>query len=115
MELKNRNRIKELYEVIGELSYCGLYYLPKSTARELVNEIKSNFWKFQTERKINKIIEKETDFFLIDTDFDYHGGERDGEIFHIDVNIGSGLNKKIINILTGTEVNEPTKKLKVEQ
>lgn len=99
LELKNKERIKEVYEKVGELSYCGLYYLPKTVAKNLINEVKLDYLKFQDEQKIDAIIKNEKDFFQIDTDFDYHAEKRDGEFYHIEIKFGKGLNKKIENIL----------------
>lgn len=99
LEIKNIDRLKELYENVGELSYCGLYYLPKNKATELVKAIKSNHWEFQTQKKIVEILKEETDFFTLNTVFDYHGGERDGELYHIDLNYGENLNENIKRIL----------------
>jgi hypothetical protein len=99
LELKNIDRLKEVYENVGERSYCGLYFLPKNKATELINSIMSNHWEFQTHEKFEEILKGETDFFTIDTDFDYHGGDRDGEIFHIDLNYGENLNEDIKQIL----------------
>jgi len=100
LELKNIDRLKEIYENVGELSYCGLYFLPKNKASELVSSVKSNIWKFQTQKKIMTILKGENNFFTLNTDFDYHGGERDGEIFHIDINFGDNLNENIKRVLT---------------
>lgn len=99
LEIKNIDRLKELYENVGELSYCGLYFLPKNKATELVKAIKSNHWEFQTQKKIIEILKNENNFFTLNTVFDYHGGERDRELYHIDLNYGKNLNENIKRIL----------------
>ena len=95
LQLKNIDRLKEIYEDVGALSYCGLYYLPKNKATELIKAVKSNYWDYQSQKKIIEILKGESDFFTLNTDFDYHGGEKDGEIFHIDINFGDKLNENI--------------------
>lgn len=99
LKIKNLDRLKEIYENVGELSYCGLYYLPKKKATELIGSIKSNHWEFQTQKKIVDILKNTTDFFTLNTVFDYHAGEKDGELYNIDLNYGENLNENLKRIL----------------
>ena len=56
-----------------------------------------------TAAEAEDILENETNYFLLTVDFDYHGGDRDGEIYYRKLVIGNDLDEKIKWTLTRTE------------
>ena len=94
----DRTQLDNLYIDIGVQSMCGLYFIPN-------DKVKSVLAKVIMERTpdIKDILENETNYFLLIIDFDYLGGDRDGEIYYRQLIIGSDLNEKIKWTLTRIE------------
>jgi hypothetical protein len=95
VRLKNRNRLKEFYNDIGEQSYCGLYFVDKSTAQKIIEIVTS-----RDERQISKLIENTEDNFMFDVYFDHHGGQRDGEVVYKIVHTGRNVDSRIVALLS---------------
>jgi hypothetical protein len=96
VKIINRNRLDQLYIDIGAMSLCGLYYFSSYKEQEIIDQVK----KDPNGLNIPKILEKETNYFLLEVDFDYHGGDKDGEVFYRTLYYGDQLNENLKRILT---------------
>lgn len=104
LELQNRKRLSEFYQLIGEMSSSTFYYLPNEITIRLKNS-KSKFDNF-LEKNILKLLENTNDYLLFHTDFDYNGQEIDGEVYRIDINYGDRLNNELKQVLKTLVNNE---------
>ncbi len=94
----DRQQLNKLYFDIGQLSTCGLYFIPNG----IVNIVLENVRKDRTPR-LNDLLKDEQNYFLLTVDFDYHGDERDGEVFYRELVIGDALDSELEQVLTRTE------------
>jgi hypothetical protein len=94
----DRTQLDNLYLNIGGQSMCGLYFIPNDKAQNVLEKITKD-----RTPEIEGILENETNYFLLTVDFDYHGGERDGEIYYRMLVVGKDLDEKIKWTLTRTE------------
>jgi len=78
--------------------FGGLYFIPNDKTKSVLDKI----IKDRT-ADIEGIIENETNYFLLTVNFDYHGGDRDGEIYYRELLVGKDLDEKIKWALTRTE------------
>jgi hypothetical protein len=95
VRLKNRKRLKEFYNEIGEQSYCGLYFVDKNTAQKIIDIVTT-----REKTEISKLIENTDDNFMFDVYFDYHGGQRDGEVVYKIVYTGRNVDPRIVGLLS---------------
>jgi hypothetical protein len=91
VKVKNKNRLKELFLLIGEMSYCSLYMVDQITAIKINEVVKKN-----TNESIEGIIEKGENNLIVEFDLDYHGGERDGEVAFARIVSGKNLEENFI-------------------
>jgi hypothetical protein len=96
VKIINRKKLDQLYLDIGAMSLCGLYYLSRQKEQEIIDQV------IKDPHGLNflKILEKETNYFLLEVDFDYHGGDQDGKIFYRKLYLGDQLNENLKRILT---------------
>ena len=98
IKILDRTHLDILIKEIADMSYCGIYYIPNKKVEAVLMEVKS-----KRNNDISKFFENEKNYFLLDIDFDYHGGEKDGEIFYRQLFIGDNLNPEIKDVLMRTE------------
>lgn len=94
----DRQQLDKLYLDIGAQSMCGLYFIPTKLEQKIIDIIKK-----ERTPDIIDILKNETDYFLLTIDFDYHGGENDGEIFYREIVLGESINDEIKRILIRTK------------
>jgi len=94
----DRTQLDNLYLDIGGKTMCGLYFIPNDKVESILDKV---FRDRTTD--IENLLENETNYCLLTVDFDYHGGDRDGEIYYRHLVIGSELNEKIKWTLTRIE------------
>ena len=94
----NRHNIDKHFMKIGAQSMCGLYFIPN----ELVNSVLEEVEKKRT-TDIEHLLNGYANFFTLTIDFDYHGGERDREIFYHELTLGDGLSNELERTLTRTK------------
>lgn len=97
-KILDRTQLDNLYLDIGGQSMCGLYFIPNDKIKSIVDKITKDRMP-----DIEDILVDETNYFLLTVDFDYHGGDRDGEIYYRKLVVGNDLDKKIKWTLTRTE------------
>jgi hypothetical protein len=97
-KILDRTKLDYLYLDIGTQSMCGLYFIPNDKVKSVLEKI----IKDRTP-DIEDILETETNYFLLTVDFDFHGGDKDGEIYYRKLVIGNELDEKIKRTLTRTE------------
>ena len=103
----DKEQTKKLYYQIGNLSYCGLYYLPKDIGIKLEKTVRSDYWDFMRNDRLNEILSESEDYFVLENDFDFHGGEKDGEITWHCIDYGKKTEERLKNIAKiGTTKNE---------
>jgi hypothetical protein len=95
IRLKNRNRLKEFYNHIGAQSFCGLCFVDKKTEVEIINRVSK-----RDKREIHELIENSDSNFMLDIDFDYHGGKRDGEVVFKIAYVGQKVDSEIVKLLS---------------
>lgn len=93
----DRNRLDHLIEELRGMSYCGVYFIPNHKAAAILEEVK------QKDDNILKVLESETDFFILNIDFDYYPADRDAMLYHRYVVTGNNLNEEIKRIITRLE------------
>jgi len=98
LRIKNIKRTRKIFEEVGIHSLCGLYFVPEEKEKEIIEGIKQYGYKFD----IYSIFKPTEEYFLLDIDFDYYGGTRDGEIYFMVLNYGNGLTDGLKNILRRT-------------
>lgn len=94
----NRQHIDSLYLNIGRQSMCGLYFIPNNKIDSVLEDIKKT-----RGRHISDSFANEQNYFLLTVDFDFHGGDRDGQIFYRQLLMGDSLNTEIKKALTKTK------------
>ena len=99
LKVNNLAKTQELYNEVGGLSFCSLFFFPTDKEEELINGIRKNHLKFSTKDWLKDV----DSYFILDTDFDFHGGDRDGEIYYRFLRYGTGLNEELKEILTRIE------------
>jgi hypothetical protein len=77
---------------------CGLYFIPNDKVKSVLDKITK-----ERTPDIENILEDEANYFLLTVDFDYHGGDRDGEIYYRKLVVGNDLDEQIKSTLTRTE------------
>lgn len=95
IRLKNKKRLKEFYTDIGAQSFCGLCFVDKDGEDEIIRRVKN-----KDKREIQELIETSDDNFMLDIDFDYHGGQRDGEIVYKIAYVGQKVDPTIVKLLS---------------
>ena len=93
----NRQQLDSLYLDIGEMSMCGLYFIPNNKVDSLLQDIKKTRGE-----NIADIFAKEQNYFLLTVDFDFHG-DKDGEIYWRKLLTGDSLDNDIKRALTRTK------------
>ena len=56
--------------------------------------------KNKDKREIQELIETSDNNFMLDIDFDYHGGQRDGEIVYKIAYVGQKVDPTIVKLLS---------------
>ena len=100
IRLKNKTRLKNLFYEIGEQSYCGLYFVDKKAEQEIIDIVTK-----KKKGKISDLIEESVDNFMLDVYFDYHGGQRDGEVVYKITYTGQKVDTEIVNLLNVEKAN----------
>jgi len=94
VKVHDRKQLESLYLDIGGLSMCGLYFVPNHVVNCVLEEVERN-----RPTDISFLLEGVQDFFLLTVDFDYHGGEKDGEVYYRKLSIGSALDDSVKSAL----------------
>lgn len=94
----DRQQLDNIYLDIGALSICGLYFIPNETVISVVDKIKK-----ERTPNISDLFDNEKNYFLLTVDFDYHGSDKDGEIFYKELMIGDNLDSDIKQTLIRTK------------
>jgi hypothetical protein len=94
VKLKNKKRLKELYNEIGAQSFCALCFVDKDTENEIIKRVTKN-----DKREISELIESSESNFMLDIDFDYHGGQIDGEVVYKIAYVGQNVDPTIVKLL----------------
>jgi hypothetical protein len=90
-KILDRHKAGNLFIEIGDQSTCGLYFIPNNKLEELLLKVKKDrMWN-----NILSLIENENNYFLLTVYFDYHGGNRDGDVFYREVIMGENLDDQI--------------------
>ena len=97
-KILDRTKLDNLYLDIGGQSMCGLYFIPNDKVKSVLDKITK-----ERTPDIENILEDEANYFLLTVDFDYHGGDRDGEIYYRKLVVGNDLDEQIKSTLTRTE------------
>lgn len=95
VRLRNRKRLKEFYNEIGAQSFCSLCFVDKDAESEIIKCVTE-----KDEREIHELIESSENNFMIDIDFDYHGGQRDGEVVYKIAYVGQKVDPTIVKLLS---------------
>jgi hypothetical protein len=96
VKVLNRNNIFNLYDDIGGQSYCALCFVEE----KLTQEIFASIIKLKTDFKLEQFLKNEKNYFVLNVDFDYHGGERDGELYYAELCYDDSLNEELVANLT---------------
>lgn len=83
-------RLGKLYLHMGAQSMCGLYFIPNDKVLPVLEKVKKD-----RNPDIADIIVTENNFFLLTVDFDFHGWDRDGEIYYRQLFMGDNLDQEI--------------------
>jgi hypothetical protein len=97
VKVVDRTKLNELYLEIGGLSMCGMYFIPNDKAKIFTENIRKD-----RNAEISRLLEQEENYFSLIVDFDFHGGERDGEIYYRLLSIGEKLDVDVKEILSRT-------------
>lgn len=95
IRLKNKKRLKEFYNDIGAQSFCGLCFVDKDSESEIIKRVTK-----KDKREIHDLIENSENNFMLDIDFDFHGGQRDGEVVYKIGVIGRNVDQTIVKLLS---------------
>jgi hypothetical protein len=95
VRLKNKKQLKEFYEDIGAQSFCTLCFVDKQTEGEIIERVTK-----KDKREIHELIESSESNFMLDIDFDYHGGQRDGELVYKIAYVGQKVDPTIVKLLS---------------
>jgi hypothetical protein len=95
IRLKNKKRLKEFYNDIGAQSFCGLCFVDKDGENEIIRRI-----TIKDEKEIYELIETSESNFMVNIDFDYHGGQKDGEIVYKIAYVGQKVDPIIVKLLS---------------
>jgi len=90
VKVKNIKQLDSLYIEIGGQNLCGLYFLPDNKVKDILADVKKTRGE-----NINKIMENETNYFLLTVDFGFFAGEKDGENYYEKLILGENLDKEI--------------------
>ena len=93
----SRSRLDKLYEEIGAMSYCGLYFIPKYKLNEILETVQMK------DNHIEEIMKGEPNYFLLEVDFDYFPKDKNAALFYRRVIMGENLDEKIRETLIRTE------------
>ena len=96
IKLKNKRRLKEFYNEIGAQSFCALCFVDKETEEQIIDRVSK-----KDKRGISELIENSNSNFMLDIDFDFHGGQRDGEVVYKIAHVGQKVDPIIVNLLSG--------------
>lgn len=91
----NRNKLDSLYLDIGAQSMCGLYFVPNNKVDAILTDVKKTRGK-----NIKDILENASNYFVLTIDFDFHGGDRDGEIYFRELITGDNIDADLKQSLT---------------
>ena len=91
IKVLDKKQLDTLYIETGIRSMCGLYFIPNNKVDCILEEVK----KKKVNDNLEKILENEKNYFLLIVDFDYFGGEKDGQITYIEIIIGDNLDEEI--------------------
>lgn len=95
----DRQKTGNLFIEIGDQSTCRLYFIPTNKLEELLLKAKKDrMWN-----NLSNLVEDENNFFLLTVYFDYHGGNRDGDVFYREVIMGENLDDQIRRNLMRSE------------
>lgn len=94
----DRQQLDNLYLDIGAQSMCGLYFIPNEKMTSVLDKIQK-----EKTPNISYLFDNEKDYFLLTVDFDYHGGDKDGEIFYRELVIGDNLDAEVKQTLKRTK------------
>ncbi|MDA9334800.1 YbjN domain-containing protein [Flavobacteriaceae bacterium] len=67
-----------------------LSFIPNEKVLTILNKVKE-----ERTPDVSEYLENENNYFLLTVDFDYHGDEKDGEIFYRELIIGDKLDSEI--------------------
>ena len=95
IRLKNKKRLKEFYNDIGAQSFCALCFVDKDSEAEIIEWVTK-----KNKREIHELIENSENNFMLDIDFDYHGGQRDGEVVYKIAYVGQKVDPTIVKLLS---------------
>jgi hypothetical protein len=95
IRLKNKKRLKEFYNDIGAQSFCALCFVDKETEKEIIERVTK-----KDKREMYELIEGSESNFMLDIDFDYHGGQRDGEVVYYGAYVGQRVDQTIVKLLS---------------
>ena len=70
--------------------------MDKETESEIIERVTK-----KDEREIHELIERSENNFMLDIDFDYHGGQRDGELVYKIAYVGQKVDPTIVKLLSG--------------
>jgi hypothetical protein len=99
LRIKDVTKTKEIYAHVGALSYCELYFIPENRGIELIGHVKKGYWKFGKEGQLDALFANENEYFLLGNDFDYYGGDRDGEVYNWRLRYGNNISDNLKRIL----------------
>ena len=95
LKVKNILMVKQLYDEVGAMSMCGLYYFRKEKEIEIINEVKKN----KLNCNLDEILKNEDEYFLLDIDFDYNGNKKGNELLFRIIRYSENLNSQLKEIL----------------
>ena len=96
VRLKNRKRLKEIFLLIGEMSFCSVYFLSRNNSERVITNITT---KRKAAETAKEIVEKSKNDLIVEFDLDYHGGQRDGEIAFARIVTGTEISERFVNDL----------------
>lgn len=97
LRIIDRKRLDVLIEELGEMSYCGIYFIPNNKVENVLQQV-----ELKTDG-LEEIFKAESDYFLLEIDFDYNGGDKDGEVFYRRVTWGDTLDGELQKTLKRSE------------
>jgi hypothetical protein len=107
VKMKSPLNWQEIYNRMSSLSMISIYFFPKSLEGNLVSTVRRNRTPFIRTRMFADCSE----FLTVTVDYDFHGGERDGEVFYTRIEYGEklrlGLQRLVESIGARVEKIEP--------
>jgi hypothetical protein len=99
IKVKNLGSLKSIFFEVGALAYCSLCFVSEQIVTRITNDIKKDSYEFDLE----SAVKNETDYFVMDVDFDYDSGKRDRDVVYRSVKVGEGLHNNLRQILLTKE------------